>query len=264
MTGKDYSEKKLLSIRYSFLPLSLAIRKGTYQAFSLKIFRLEIFITLYLLLWLHYTTSLKSCHSHGISSRIIWNFSYIFFLRTTIIRRCLARLGLVSSSISLSIFSPLFSFSLPLFLSPSLSLFSLIFHSLLARRRFRAVHRDDWRIDSSRVVQSGLRHRVCVFQKCWRRLSRRSSSPAPVSTLFLDLFLSLPTASSFSSQNQWVECSLSVEHARITKVHARERSRDCRDHRFSSRHRTLIDLAPLIYPIMFQPFKFGRICQRTT
>lgn len=31
--GKDYSEKKLLSIQYSFLPLSLAIRKGTYQFF---------------------------------------------------------------------------------------------------------------------------------------------------------------------------------------------------------------------------------------
>lgn len=41
--------------------------------------------------------------------------------------------------IYLSIFSPLFSFPLPLFLSLS----SLIFHSLLARRRFRAVHRDD-------------------------------------------------------------------------------------------------------------------------
>lgn len=49
--------------------------------------------------------------------------------------------------------------------------------SLRIRSTAFPVHRDDWRIDSSRVVQSGLRHRVCVFQKCWRRLSRRSSSP---------------------------------------------------------------------------------------
>lgn len=122
--------------------------------------------------------------------------------------------------LSISIFPP-FSLSLPLY--SFLSLFSLIFHSLLARHRFRAVHRDDWHIDS-RVVQSGLRHRVCVFQKCWRRLSRRSSSPR---ARFHPIPRSLPLSSNcqllFVSKSMGrVLSRSSMREYAITKVGARE------------------------------------------
>lgn len=77
-------------------------------------------------------------------------------------------------SLSLSCLSP------PPSLSFSLSLFSPSSFAFAPPPFPSRPQGYDWRIDSSRVVQSGLRHRVCVFQKCWRRLSRRSSpSPAP-------------------------------------------------------------------------------------
>lgn len=177
-----------------------------------------------------------------------------------------------------------FSISLPtlslhLCLSPPplfLSLFSpSSFTPYSLYRLSRPVRRDDWRIDSSRVVQSGLRHRVCVFQKCWRRLSRRSSSPPrpPSSSPFTPWSprrsprppsLSPPSwRVSSSSQNQWVECSRSSAwESAATKVRrVCQESRDRRtiprvfDPSVTRHTRHITDLASLIYPTW--PLNFG-------
>lgn len=123
---------------------------------------------------------------------------------------------------------------------PASLLFFLILSSFTLHSLRRPIQKDDWRIDFCRmVVQSGLRRRVCVFQKCWRRLSRRSSSPraylhhplppalpSPLpSRPFVVFFLSLFRRAFSSSQNQWVECSrFNERQSAATKV--REKSPD--------------------------------------
>jgi len=155
------------------------------------------------------------------SRRLLSRFHVAFSLskifptyNSCMMSRLLRAFSFISNSPSLPTPTPFLSLSLSLFCPWS-------FTPHLHCRLSRPIQRDDWRIDSSREVQSGLRHRVCVFQKCWRRLSRRSLSPSRVSIhLLLDLPLSSPFSISHlslslfsgafsSSQNQWVECSRS-------------------------------------------------------
>lgn len=164
--------------------------------------------------------------------------------------------------LSIHLFSPF------LYLSPSFS-FSLLSHLSLPTR-FATVS-----VPSIGTIDVSILVGWCSL--AFATVSACSKSAGVVCPAVLRLPRPFPpyfsTSSSLSSDCQLLLVSKSMgrvlsrssmrEYA-ITKVRARERSRDCRDHRFSSRYRTLIDLAPLIYPIMFQPLKFDRICQRTT
>lgn len=202
----------------------------------------------------------------GISAKTIWNFSCIC---TT--------LSKMSRSPRPRVPSLLYLPAHPFSLSRSLS-FSLSFLPHLSR----PVHRDDWRIDSSRVVQSGLRHRVCVFQKCWRRLSRRSSSsPHPPSSssftpdpppLFSasPLLFPPPPPTRLLLVSKSMGRVLAVERARIRGDQSpRAWGIDgSPDFGFSTHHaahtRYITDLTPLIYLTVSRSLKFGRARRRRT
>lgn len=154
---------------------------------------------------------------------------------------------------------------------PASLLFFLILSSFTLHSLRRPIQKDDWRIDFCRmVVQSGLRRRVCVFQKCWRRLTRRSSSPRAYlhhplppafpsslpSRPFVVFFLSLFRRAFSSFQNQWVECSrFNERQSAATKV--REKSPDYEGFRLTAiLHANRSCLFLLISTNEFQSLKF--------